>query len=89
MSITDEFRQIWNEKEQRDKVIEARARLQGCRDVIVETVTLIEEIVASGTFETIPLETKQAIQRARNIIKDAKSELGEASVREILDWRPE
>lgn len=88
MNITNELNDLWREKEQGDKIIEARARLQNCRDVIVETVTLIEEIVASGTFETIPVITKFALNEARNIIKQAKVALEGAEIREVLDWRP-
>lgn len=88
MVLTDKFNSLHTELTQRQKVIEARALLQNVRAVVEETNSQIQEIAASGSFDTIDTEIKQALIAGWNVVKDAKTGFEDSIIAELLDWRP-
>lgn len=88
MALTDKITTLSDELAQRQKAQQARALLQNLRSTIIETNTQIQEIADSGNFNTLDIDIKNALVDAWNISKAAQTALEDATITELLDWRP-
>lgn len=89
MAINDEINDIWSEKNQREDFFEARAVLEGASSQADEALTKFKEIKASGSFNTIPTELKQAMLAWEAMFDGFKTAfLGNADVLDVYNWRP-
>jgi hypothetical protein len=84
--ITTQLEVIWDEKSQRERVIEAKALLQDAMNVIAETNTKLKEIVDEGSLDTIPAEAKAALSKAWSVIKTADTSFHNEEIKEVLTW---
>ena len=84
--ITTQLNALYAEMTQRERVIEAKAQLQMARNVIGEVNSRIAAIVALGSLDTIPTETKAALNAAWTALKTAQTALAVATITEALDW---
>jgi hypothetical protein len=85
-NITTQLDILWGEKQQRERVIEARAQLQMGRQVLAEINAHVQTIVDGGALNTIPTEIKTALNKAWAAIKTAQTALAAVDVAEALDW---
>lgn len=88
MSLTDKLNMAHTELTQAQKVSEARAIIQPVREDVLRIDAELQVISDSGVFDTVDIEIKQALVAAWNVIKSAKTGFEEATVTELLDWRP-
>jgi len=86
MSITTDFDGLWIETKQRQRTIEAKAKLQNAMWVIEETKTQIQEIVDEGSLNTIPTSIKTALNSAFTVVKTASTGFSAAGIQEVLNW---
>jgi len=86
MSISSDFDQLWTETKQRERTIEAKAKLQNAMNVIEETKAQIQTIVDEGSLDTIPLSIKTALNSAFTVVKTASTGFNTPSIQEVLGW---
>ena len=89
MSLSDKLDAAWAELIQAQKVGEARALIQPIRDDVNRVDTELAGIAASGSFDTVDPEIKQAMLAAWDVIKAAKAGFENITIAELLDWRPQ
>lgn len=88
MALSNKMTQLHTELTQRQKAQYARALLQNFRSVVLETNSQIQEIVDSGSFETLDTEIKQTLVATWNVSKNAQVALEDAVIAELLNWSP-
>lgn len=89
MSVTTDLEQCWAEKTQREAVFTARAALENCTNNIEECHQKIQELVNSGSFDTIPTDLKKALNAWWGIVKTARTSIGtDGSIMSVFEWRP-
>jgi len=88
MALSDNIDTLAAELEQRQKAQQARALLQNFKNVTVETNSQVQEISDSGQFNTLDTDIKNALVAAWNVAKATETALEEATIAELLDWRP-
>ena len=88
MSISDKVTTLSDELDQRQKAQQARAILQNFRSVVIETNSQLQAIADTGSLNTIDNEIKDILVAGWNISKAAEVALEDASLVELLDWRP-
>ena len=88
MALSDKIASLNAELIQRQKAIQARALLQNLRMNVMDTNRGIQEIADSGSFATVDVDIKNALMAAWDVSKAAETALEEASIAELLDWRP-
>ena len=88
MALSDKIDILADELDQRKKAQKVRALLQNLRSTVLDTNREIQEIVDSGQFGTLEAEFKAAIVSGWNISKSAQTEFEDATIAELLDWRP-
>ena len=88
MSLSDKIDVLAAELKQRQKAQQARALLQNLRSTVLETNTQIQDIADSGEFDTLDVDFKAALIDAWNVSKAAQTALEDATIAELLDWRP-
>ena len=86
--LSDVITQLNAELTQRQKAQQARALLQNFRSVTLETNSQIQQIIDSGSFDTLDTEIKQALIAAWNVSKTAQTALEDVTIAELLDWSP-
>jgi len=87
--VTIESDKLWQEKQEREAFITARATLQNLTDVLLENLNRFDEIKQSGNFTTLPDELKQVILRWEQAYKDVKALLmADAEIVEMYQWKP-
>ena len=88
MALSDKIALLNQELTQRQKAMQARALLQNFRMTVSDTNRGIQEIADSGSFGTLDVDIKNALIAAWNVSKDAQTALEDATIAELLDWRP-
>lgn len=73
---------------QKQKVNKIRALIQAIRTDVIRIDTELQAIADSGIFDTIAIEIKDALVKAKNIINDTKTAFEDVDVAELLDWSP-
>ena len=63
MSVINDLNTSWEEQKQREDIFKARATLENVSNVVPEANVIIQQIVDSGNFNTIPVALKQALNR--------------------------
>jgi hypothetical protein len=86
MSITTDFKTLWTETKQRERTVEAKAKLQNAMNVIEETKAQIQEIVNEGSLNTIPNSIKVALNQAFTVVKTASTGFNTPDIQEVLGW---
>ncbi len=84
MTLADKIQTLVQEREQRDKAIEARAKLQNFTRIVKETDQILQDINDSGSFDTIDIEVKQALLAGWDVVKDTKTTLENSTIVELL-----
>lgn len=88
MALSDKISTLTAELSQRQKAQTARAKLQNLRSVVVNTNIEIQTIADSGDFDTLDADVKNALVAAWDVCKAAEAALGNATIAELLDWKP-
>jgi len=88
MALTDKLNAAHAEFTQAQKVSSARALIQPIRADVFRVNAELQEIADSGVFDTVDVEIKQVLIKAWNVLKDAETGFKDATVTELLDWRP-
>lgn len=89
MAVIDEFNALWEEKEEREGVIAARASMENLTNVMLEELDRFAAIKANNDFSTIPTASKQALLRWETAYKDVKTLLlADQEIVDIYNWRP-
>jgi len=84
--ITTQLDALWTVKKQDERVIEAKAIMQGAYRTVAEANDRVQAIVDLGTLNAIPIETKQALNAAWTALKLCQSSLETANIQEALNW---
>ena len=87
-AVDTKFGTLVTDAEQRQKVITARAILQGARADISRWNAELKAIATSGSFNTVDAELKATLIVAWQVIKDANDGFSDPNVAKLLDWRP-
>jgi hypothetical protein len=88
MSLTDKLDSAYNGMSQAQDISKARALIQPIRADVLRIDAELQVIADSSVFDTADIEIKQALLLAWDVIKDAKTGFENATVTELLDWRP-
>ncbi len=88
MALSDKIALLNQELTQRQKAMQARALLQNLQMTVLDTNRGIQEIADSDDFDTLDTEIKTVLVAAWDISKAAQTALEDASIVELLDWRP-
>ncbi len=88
MALTDKLDTAYAELTQAQKVSTARALIQPIRDDVLRIDAELQAIADTGVFDTIDVDIKQAMLSAWGVIQAAKTGFEDATVAELLDWRP-
>jgi len=89
MSVTTELKTIWQEKNQREETFTTRATLENGTNVVMETNAKIQEIIASGHFDTIPDDLKAVLNRWRSMFETLEADMkADAEIVSVFQWRP-
>lgn len=88
MALTDKLDTAYAELTQAQKVSTARALIQPIREDVLRIDTELQAIADTGVLNTVDAEIKQALLDAWNVVKTAKTGFEDATVAELLDWRP-
>ena len=87
-ALTD-LEQCWTEQQQIRDAIAARAALEYATRVLDEAHQKIQELVDSGSFDTIPTDLKVALNAWWTIIKAARASIGaNEDIMDVYNWRP-
>lgn len=73
---------------QKQKVSKIRALIQVIRTDVIRIDAELQVIADSGIFDTIAIEIKDALVKAKNIINDTKIAFEDTDVTKLLDWSP-
>lgn len=84
MTLADKIGTLVEERQHRDKAIEARAKLQNFARIVKETDQILQDINDSGSFDTIDIEVKQALLAGWDVVKDTKTTLENSTIVELL-----
>ena len=85
--ITDSLNTISVEKSQRDDAFFVRTMLVKCTKNINQCHKVIQEVVDSGNFNTLPNELKVVLNAWWVIIKTARTSIGaDEDIMEVYDW---
>lgn len=87
MTLSDKITTLHTQLIQRQKAQEVRALLQNLRMVAINTNINIQNIVDSGSFETLDVDIKTVLLAAWNVSKDTVTGFENATIAELLDWR--
>ena len=87
MAISEKMSELVTEKQQRDRVIEARAILHDVRANVQEAATRLQEIADSGAMNTIDSEIKAALVTGWDGVNAAQSGFEDSNLATLLDWR--
>ena len=85
MTITNELNELWETNETMRDVFEFRATFENAFNVLLETISKIDEIVARGNLGGINPELLAEGQTCRQALDDAKLILNDHT--EFIDWR--
>ncbi len=88
MSLTDKLNIAYETLTTAQEVGTARALMQPIRDDVLRIDAELQVIAGNGSFDTVDPEIKQAMLDAWQVIKDAKIAFADATIAELLDWRP-
>lgn len=89
MPVLEDLNTTWEEKEQREDTFAARAALENATTTLDECHRKIQEIVASGSFGTIPADLKATLNDWWTIVKTARTSIGQnADIMAVYEWRP-
>ena len=81
--------EVWQEKKEREDLFTARASLENLTNVLIEELSIFNEIKQSGSFTTLPAELKAALLRWETLFKDAKAvAMADSEIVDIYQWRP-
>lgn len=84
--ITTQLDLLYSTKAQADRVIEAKAIMQGAFDTIAEANARVQAIVDLGTLNAVPAETKAALNKAWTALKTCEASLKDVGVQEAINW---
>jgi len=89
MSVTTNLKTIWQEKNQREKTFTARATLENGTNVVMETNAKMQEIIASGHFDTIPDDLKAVLNRWHSMFETLETAMkADTEIVAVFQWRP-
>ena len=89
MSVLGDLNTCWTEKTQREDAFKARATLENATMVLDECHQKIQELVDSGSFNTIPTDLKATLNDWWTIVKTARTSIGTNSdIMSVYNWRP-
>ena len=89
MTVANDLTSIWIEKGQREDAFTVRATLEDATNTIDQCHQRVQEIVDSGSFNTIPDELKQALNQWWIIIKTARTSIAQnPDIMAAFNWRP-
>lgn len=84
MTLVNKIKTLIEERDQRDKAIEARAKLQNFARTTKETDRILQDISNSGCFDSVDNEIKQSLLAGWDIIKGAKTALENSAIVDLL-----
>jgi len=84
-----EYGALFEQTQQNQDIIEARAVLEDATNVCNETLARMQEIKTSGSFALVPDNLKNAILRWEDMFEDLKAAfLADSEVVDLWQWRP-
>ena len=87
MSISEEINLIKEQISQVKAAIDCRKRLKAGYDLILELEKLVDYYKANTGFDTIPTETKQALNRIYNMFLQLKTAIeNDPAFEEIINY---
>lgn len=88
MALTDKLNEAHADLQIAQKISEARALIQPIRDDILRVNAELQAIADSGALNNADVEIKSALISAWQAIKDGETAFADATITELLDWRP-
>ena len=88
MALTDKLNAAYDTLTQAQKVGTARALIQPIRSDIIRVNAELQTIADSGSLNTVDADIKDALIAAWNILKATETAFENATIAELLDWRP-
>jgi len=85
MAIKDKLDTAWNTNEAMDAVFEFRAQAENAYNVLQETISRIDEIVAGSSFADVDAEIITEGAAIRSILNQSKDALDNHLV--FINWR--
>jgi len=87
MAIKDKLNSAWQTNETMDAVFEFRAQAENAYNVLQETVSKIDEIIAEADFSGVDAEILEEGTAIRDILEQSKDALDGHSA--FITWRQE
>ena len=89
MSLTDKLNAAYQDLQEAQQIAQVRALIQPIRDDTVRVNAEIQAIADTGVLNQADPEIKAALQSAWNVIKNGQTAFEDATITELLDWRPQ
>lgn len=84
MTLSNKIQTLVEERDQKDRAIEARAKLQNFTRIVKETDNILQDISDSGSFDSVDSEVKQSLLLGWGVVKDAKTAMENSTIVELL-----
>ena len=88
MALTDKLNAAYQDLQEAQQIAQVRALIQPIRDDVVRVNAEIQAISDSGVLNGADPEIKAALLAAWQVIKNGETAFEDATITELLDWRP-
>ncbi len=89
MTVQTDLDTTWQEKRQREDTFAARAALENATSTLDQELQRVQDIIDSGSFDTVPAALKSTLIAWRTILTDARTAINSNSdIMDVYNWRP-
>ena len=88
MAIQDKLNVANSSRNQANNFFKARAAMMPLREDAQRIVSEVQEIIDTGTFDTVDAELKAVGVKTFNAIKQIVAFFDDPDIKQFMDWRP-